>query len=338
MKLRYCSVSRTLVVIFLFSCLISCSIDDKIEIGFLIPASDGYRWPTDQKFVEKFAFEKGVSVITRSAENDENIQLKQAIELLKSGIDVLIVVAVNANTAAAIVRAAHQFNVPVIGYDRLIKNSDLDYLVTFDGKMIGELMVNSVLKEAPSGNYVMLWGDAGDVNAIFIKEAQENILEPYIKNGKVNIVYKAYIENWSTENSYHVMKKILDLSDQKIDAVITSYDGIAYGAIKALTEFGQVKNIPITGQDAELGALHSLIEGKMSMTIYKPTKNIASESVDLAIKLANGDKITNIHNTINNGRRNVPTLFLTPQVVTKENIRETVIKDGYYIESQVFKN
>jgi D-xylose transport system substrate-binding protein len=337
MKNRIGIVVKQIMIIALVVFFVSsCKNIGQVKIGFLIPASVGYRWPIDQKYVEKAAAEKGIEVITRSAENDENLQLKQAKELLEMGIDVLIVVAANSNTAAAIVRDAHEYNVPVIGYDRLIKNSDLDYLVTFEGAEIGNLMVNYALSKKPEGNYVMLWGDAGDVNAILIKDAQEATLKPYIDNGKINIVYKTFTEDWSSVNAYHMMQNVLAFSTKKIDAVITSYDGLAMGALKAMEEVNYVGDVILTGQDAEIGAVKAVKDGKMSLTVYKSIGTIANATVDLAIKLARNEKIANISSTLNNGRKDVPVLYLKPVAVTKSNIRETVIADKFYTEQQVF--
>lgn len=335
-KHKYSRLGLTFFFIFMLFMFSACENIGKIKIGFLIPASVGYRWPTDQKYMESIAKDKEVEVITRSAENDENLQLKQAKELLDMGVDVLVVVAANANTSAAIVRDAHEYNIPVIGYDRLIKNSDLDYLVTFEGATIGNLMVDYALKNKPEGNYVLLWGDPSDVNAILIKDAQEAALKPSVDNGKINIVYKTFVDDWSSVNSYQFMKNILAFTDQKIDAVITSYDGLAIGARKAMDEVGYSDQVILTGQDAEIQAIKAINEGKMSLTVYKSIRKIAEASIDLAIKLAKKEKVEDVKATINNGRIDVPVLYLTPVAVTKDNIRETVIADKFYTEEQVY--
>ena len=139
--------------------------------------------------------------------------MKQASELLDEGVDVLIVVPSNANTSAAIVRDAHNEGVPVIAYDRLIKNCDLDYLVTFEGAKIGQLMVQHAVQKVPKGNFVILFGDAGDVNAISIKNAQKEFLQPYVDRGDIKIIYKTYVENWNMMNAYQIMKQVLAFSD-----------------------------------------------------------------------------------------------------------------------------
>jgi ABC-type xylose transport system substrate-binding protein len=134
------------------------------------------------------------------------------------------------------------------------------------------------------------------------------------------------------------MQNVLAFSTKKIDAVITSYDGLALGARKAMDEIGYEDNVILTGQDAELDAVKSLLTGKMSLTVYKSIGTTATAAVELAIKLAKNEKITNINSTINNGRKDVPVLYLKPVAVTKDNIRETVIADQFYTEQQVFGN
>jgi D-xylose transport system substrate-binding protein len=316
----------------------ACDQNSKVTIGFLMPDGEGSRWPTDEQYLKEAAAENGVELISRSADTDENLQISQATELLEAGVDVLIVVPANANTAGAIVREAHDYGVPVIAYDRLIKNSDLDYLITFEGAKIAELMVDHALNKVPEGNYVLLWGDPGDVNAISIKNAQNTMLAPYIKKGDINIIYKGFVEDWTQQNAYHLMSKILTFSDQKIDAVLTSYDGLAMGALQAIKEHPEQKVKVLTGQDAELDAVKALVNGDMTLTVYKSIKTIANSAMDLAIKLATDQNVENATSTVNNGRKDVPAILLVPQSVDKSTIRSTVIADGYYTEEQVYED
>lgn len=328
--LKYLIGLSILLVVF------SCKQGGDIKLGYLIPATEGSRWIIDKKYVELAAQNWDVELLVRSAENDENLQLKQANELLELGVDVLIVVPSNANTAAAIIRDAHAKSVPVIAYDRLIKNCDLDYIVTFDGKQIGELMTEHAVKRVPKGNYVILFGDAGDVNAITIKDAQEAYLQPYVDRGDINIVYKTFVENWDKANAYKAMKKVLDFTDQKIDAVVTGYDGLAMGALQAFDEDKTQKLQVLTGQDAELDAVQAVKDGRMTLTIYKSNREMAKAAVDLAIKIGKGEKLGEPQGTINNGRVDVPMLLLKPQTVEENTIRSTVIADGFYTEEQVY--
>ncbi len=329
-------IGNHILVLLLIVIFFSCKNESDITIGFLMPDSEGSRWPIDQSYIEKAAEENGVKVISKYVINDENMQQKQAVELLEMGVDVLIIVSVNANTAAAMVRDAHSYNVPVIAYDRLIKNSDVDYFVSFEGAEIGNLMLEHALRVVPKGNYVLLFGEPADNNAIFIKEAQEATLKPYVERGDINIVYKGFVDNWSPDNAHKKMERILAFSDQKIDAIVTSYDGLALGAIKALKQYPDQNPRVITGQDAQLDAIHSILNDEMSLTIYKSVREIANASVKLAINLAKREKITNATSTINNGRKDVPSILLKPVAVHKNNIRETVIADEYLSEQEVY--
>lgn len=336
-KMRLIRLNVILIAIVLF---FSCKNDkDEIKIGLLIPASDGYRWPTDKFYIEKAAKKQNVEVVTKSAENDENLQLKQAGELLDEGVDVLIVVAANANTAGAIVRYAEEYDVPVIAYDRLLQNCDLNYFISFNEKKIADIMLSYSLEKIPKGNYVMLWGEASDPNAVAIKEEQERMLNKYVENGDITIVYKTYIDNWSRENACHKMKKIIDLSGVKIDAVITSYDGLALGVVDAYNEYG-IDELPIiTGQDAELEALRNIVDNKISFTVYKSIKTIANTSVDLAISLAKGEKYDMTNAMLRfNGRKDVPSIMLDPIPVDINTIRTVVIADSLYSEEEVYIN
>lgn len=331
------SILRLLIPILAVTLLMGCnSVHSDLTVGFLMPDGDGSRWPTDLKYLQEAADKYNATVISKNADNDENIQIKHATEVLEAGIDVLIVVSVNANTAAAIVREAHNYNVPVIAYDRLVKNSDLDYYITFEGAQIAKLMVDHAIAKVPRGNYVMLWGDPGDVNAISIMNAQNEYLEPHIKSGAVNLIYKGFIDNWTAENAYHTMTRVLTMTDQKIDVVLTSYDGLARGALQAIKEHPSHDVKVLTGQDAEIEALKAMLNDDLSLTVYKSIKTLAGSAMDLAAKLAKGEKIDEAKSTVNNGRKEVPSIMLQPQPVEKNTIRSTVIADGYYTEEQVF--
>lgn len=330
------TILKCFAIILTVLVLFSCKQNSELTIGFLMPDGEGSRWPIDQSYVEKAATSKGVKVISKFVLNDENLQQKYATELLDMGVDVLIIVSVNANTAAAMVREAHNYNVPVIAYDRMIKNSDVDYFVTFEGAQIGNLMTTHALEVVPKGNYVLLFGDPGDNNAIYIKDAQEEVLKPYVDRGDINIVYKGFVDNWNADNAYHKMQRVLAFSNKKIDAVITSYDGLAMGALRALKEYPDQKPLVLTGQDAEIDAIKAIVNEEMSLTVYKSVREIANAAVDLAIKLGRGESIGNVATTVNNGRKDVPALMLQPVAVQKNNIRATVIADEYLTEEQVY--
>ncbi|MBN1926078.1 MAG: substrate-binding domain-containing protein [Prolixibacteraceae bacterium] len=322
--------------LFLVFGLNSCEKVTDVEIGFLIHSLTSSRWQMDISYINERAEEIGATVILRNAEGDENMQLKQAHELLEMGVDVLIVVAANQNTAAAIVRDAHDYKVPVISYDRIIKNSDLDYLISFEYEKVGELMVEYAYSKRPVGNYILLWGDPSDANARFVKTGQERALEPLLKNGNVNIVYKSFIEGWRRENAENLVSEILDFYPGKIDVVIASNDPMALGAYTALVEHGYKPfEVEITGQDATLEACVSMVEGGMTMSVFKDIKELAYSAVDLAVDVVKNNKIE-FETTVNNGRKEVPAKLLKPSIVDLDNIEETVIATGVLKREEIF--
>lgn len=327
-----------IVVVLFFMVFSSCKRSSDVEIGFLIHSLSSSRWQMDLAYVQERATELGANIELRNADGDENMQLKQASELLQAGVDVLIVVAANQNTAAAIVREAHDYGVKVISYDRIIKNADLDYLISFEYNRVGEMMVEYVTERKPEGNFILLWGDPSDANARFIQAGQERAIDPFLKNGKINLAYRTYVEGWSKFNSKHIVSEILDFFPGKIDAIVSSNDPMAVGAYEALLENGyKPYEVLITGQDATLEFCHSMLDGGMSMSVYKPIKDLARGAVDLAIDVAQGKRIRNATERVNNGRIDVPAILFKPSIVDKSNIDDVLISKGVFSHEQVYR-
>lgn len=318
----------------------SCSkqVGSGVKIGFLIHTTSSSRWIMDLDYIQERAKEIGATVIVKDAGGDENMQLKQATELLENGVDALIVVAANQNTAAGIVREAHQHKVPVVGYDRLIKNSDLDYLVSFEYDKVGQAMVEYSVKRVPEGNYVVVLGDASDANAIFVKNGIEKALNQYVESGKIKIVYKTYIEGWKNVNAKHMMDEVLDYSPDKIDVAIVCNDPMAVGVYQSLKEHDYLpKQVIITGQDATLEFVHSMLDGGMTMSVYKPIKELAYGAVDLVVDLVKNHKAEGFDKVVYNGRKDVPAKLYSPSVVDISNLDAELIQKGVFTHDEVYK-
>ncbi|MFA9392169.1 MAG: sugar ABC transporter substrate-binding protein [Prolixibacteraceae bacterium] len=326
----------SIILFFLFP---SCSKQDasEVKIGFLIHATVSSRWLMDISYIEERAKELGATVILKDAGGDENMQLKQANELLKEGVDALIVVAANQNTAAGIVRDAHSYGVPVIGYDRLIKNSDLDYLVSFEYDKVGQAMVEYTVSHVPEGNYVIVLGDASDANAIFVKRGIDQALEPYLKAGGIKVVYQSYIENWTAVNAKHMMDDVLDFANEKIDAAIVCNDPMAVGVYQSLQNHHYPpRQVVITGQDATLEFVHSMLDGGMTMSVYKPIKELAYGAVDLVVDLVLHNNANGFDKVVNNGRKDVPARLYSPSVVDMTNLETDLIQRGVFTREEVY--
>lgn len=324
-------------VALLFFSACSSSNGNKVKIGFLIHSTSSSRWQMDIAYVQERAAEVGATIVLKDALGDENLQLKQANELLEEGVDALVVVAANQNTAAGIVREAHQYKVPVIGYDRLIKNSDLDYLVSFEYDKVGQYMVDYAIQRVPRGNYVIVWGDATDANAIFVKNGIETALAPHLANGNVNVIFKTYVEGWTFENARHILNEVLDFTTEKIDVAIVCNDPMAMGVYAAFEEHGYGPNeVIITGQDATLEFVHGMLDGKMTMSVGKPIKELAYGAVDMVVELIKDNKAEGFDKVVNNGRKDVPAKLYVPYIIDKSNFENDLIGKGIFTREQVF--
>lgn len=324
------------ILIMLSLCSCNKQSGNDVTIGFLIHSTASSRWQMDIAYAKERAEEVGAKIILKDAGGDENMQLSQANELLEMGVDALLVVAANQNTAAGIVRDAHNYNVPVIAYDRLIKNSDLDYLVSFEYERVGELMVEYVADNIENGNCVILWGDASDANAVFVKKGHENVMG-LLDEKNINVVYKTFIESWTYENAYHQMNTILDFHPDKIDAVIACNDPLGIGAYDALKEHGyNPGEVLITGQDATIDFVHSMLEDRMSMSVGKPIKELANGAIDLVVKIVKGEATSSFDKTVNNGRKDVPAKLFSPYIIDKNNFEKELIDEGVFTREEVF--
>lgn len=311
--------------------------DDKIVIGFSMDTLKEERWQRDKELFEAKVKELGAEVKTLAANGDDAAQLSQAEQLISEGVDVLVVVPHNAEASAAIVEKAHKEGIPVISYDRLIKNAEVDYYVSFDNVRVGEMQAQAIVEKAPKGNYVYIGGADTDNNAHLFRQGAMNVLKPLEEKGDIKIVYDQFSKDWKPEEALKNMENALTANNNNIQAVVAANDGTAGGVIQALAAQGLAGKVPVSGQDAELAALQRIVEGTQTMTVYKPIKAIATKAAEMAVALAKGEKIE-ANQTVSNGKIDVPSVLLDPIAVTKENVLDTVIKDGYHKLEDVFKN
>jgi D-xylose transport system substrate-binding protein len=329
---------KLLIFVFLASILLNgCEQkDDPIEVGLLIHAFDNERWETDRDYFIESVQELGGSVKVMDAENDASKQLAQAKELLANGIGVLVVVPVDQFAAAEIVKAAHEKDVKVISYDRLIKNCKLDFYVSTDNVEIGALQANYLTTIKPTGNYALIGGAISDNNSQLLYLGQRNVLQPLVEKGDINIVYNEFTDNWDEEEGYNHTKELLGITG-KVDAILAGNDAIAMGVIRALKEAGKEREVLVAGMDADLRNLQEIVAGNQSCTVYKPYEKLAATAADLAVKMANCIECEKTYQTVSNGELLVPTFFHTGMIVNRENLKLTVISEGYQREEEVFK-
>jgi D-xylose transport system substrate-binding protein len=331
---KYVVNSLLLICIVVIACSCSTS-NSKVKLGFLIRNTALDRCKQEKTFFNEKATQLGAEVIFEDANDDDQLQLKQGMEMLEKGVDALIIFPVNLATSAAIVREANKRNVKVIAYESLIINCKLDYYISADNEKGGVLMAQQMTKLVPNGNYIILGGNKADRNAILIKTGNHTVLDPLMRDGKIKVEYDVYAD-WTAEEGYHETKRVLDLSQIVPDVILSSNDGLATGVIQALEEYHLTGKVLVSGLDAELSACQRVAKGTQSVTIFKSFKKQAYTAAEMAFQIANHKKVENLNSEVFNGMVKVPSLLIEPIAVDKNNIRDIIVKNGVYSEKDVF--
>ena len=312
--------------------------DKPIVIGLSLDTLREERWQRDRDEFVRRAEELGAKVLVQAANNNDALQNSQAENLLTQGVDVLVVAPHNSETSATIVEAAHKAGVPVIAYDRLIRNSDVDLYISFDNFRVGQLQAGYAVERKPSGNYVLIAGAPTDNNAHMYRDGQLSVLQPYVDRGDITIVVDQWANDWLASEALKIMENALTRNNNQVAAVVVSNDALAGGALQALGEQKLAGSVVVTGQDAELSACQRIVNGLQSMTVYKPIKRLAARGAEVAILLAKKQPVPDATGALDNGFKQVPSLLIEPIAVDKDNMATTVIADGFHKMEDVYKD
>jgi D-xylose transport system substrate-binding protein len=276
-----------------------------------------------------------------NATQDAAKQQNQADAALTQGADVMVVDAVDAGSAGAIVKKAKAQDVPVVSYDRLITNSDVDYYVSFENEQVGNLQGTTLIKglkakNKPTGPVVMLAGDPADNNAKLFKKGAEDAL----KSGGVKIAKSFDTPGWSADKAQNEMQQsITSLGNSGFAGVLAANDDLGGGAIAAMKSAGvKPGDRPTTGQDATVAGLQRILIGEQYMTVWKAIAPEAGDAAQIAVALAKGDDVPSglVNQKVNNGQKDVPSVILKPAAIIKTNVND-VIKGGDAKASDVCK-
>ncbi len=211
-SLRSLTVLFPIFVVALYGPLAQAQDAAKLQIGFSIEAMKGERWQTDLDSFEARAKKLGAVVLSSDAGGDDARQFQQVQDMIKSGIKVLVLLPHDTAKASRIVDAAKSANVKVISYDRLVSNSDVDLYVSFDRVAIGRMQAESLISQAPKGNYVVIAGSPNDEGAKALHDAQMEVVRPYIARGDIKIIADGYTKDWIPTEAYLFMLKAIDSS------------------------------------------------------------------------------------------------------------------------------
>lgn len=312
------------------------------KVALLLPESKTARYesqdrPNFERKVQELCSD--CEIVYSNADQDASKQQQQAEAALTKGVDVMVLDPVDSASAATIVQRAKQSNVPVISYDRLTLNSDLDYYISFDneqvGKLQGQSLVDKLKKDGKSGSVFMINGAPTDNNAKLFKKGAHSVLD----DSGFKIAKEYDTPDWSPDKAQQEAEQaITALGKDGFVGVYAANDGTGGGAIAALKSAGiDPKTRPVTGQDAELAAIQRILTGEQYMTVYKAIKPEAEAAAELAVALAKGEDPPGglVNDTVNNGQKDVPSVLLTPVAVTKDNVQDTVVKDGFWTADQI---
>ena len=323
--------------VFLALVLIACTATlhaakDRPVIGLSLDTLKEERWQRDRDTFIAEAEKRGAKVIVQSANSDDVRQVRDVESLLSRGVDVLVIVPHNGEAMTRAVKSANEAKVPVISYDRLILNAAIDYYLSFDNIKVGETQAGFVAARLPTdrkARVVRIYGAPTDNNAKMFKQGQDNILQPLIAAGKIEVVHEDWALDWKPENAKKIMNAAITKAGTQIDVVVASNDGTAGGAVQALMEEGLAGKVLVTGQDADLAACQRIRRGTQAMTVYKPVRNLAVLAAQVAVEVAQGARPTTA-TTLHNGARAVPAIFEKVIAVDRDNLDATVVADGFH--------
>ncbi len=325
---------------------------DAGTVGVAMPTKSSERWIADGNNIKEQLEDAGYSVDLQYAEDDIPTQVSQVENMVTKGVDILVIAAIDGTALGDVLETAESQDIPVIAYDRLIRESDtVDYYTTFDNFKVGVLQAESLvegLKASGEGPYnvELFAGSPDDNNATFFFNGAMSVLQPMIDSGEIVVpsgqtdFEQVAILRWDPATAQKRMEDILTstYASEKVQGVLSPYDGLSLGIIAALTGNGYTSaDLPVvTGQDAEVQSVKSILADEQYSTIFKDTRELAKVTVDM-IKAIGADEEPEVNDTetYDNGVIVVPSYLLDPVTVTKDNVTEVLVDSGYYTEDEI---
>jgi D-xylose transport system substrate-binding protein len=315
-----------------------------IKVGVILPETKtSARWEGfDKPLLTEAMKAEGLDADIQNALGDEQKFSTLADGMISSGVKVLVIAAISSDSGAAVAAKAKAAGIPTIDYDRLTLGGSSDYYVSFDNEKVGALQGQGLvqgLEGKTKPQVIEIEGAPTDNNATLFHNGQETVLKPKYDSGEYKLVQSQAIPDWDNQVGGTTFEQILTGNGGKVDGVVAANDGLAGAIITVLTKYGLNGQVPVTGQDATADGLQAILRGDQYMTVYKPIKQEADATAKLTAALAKGD--TGGANALATGsvndpkgNRQVKSVLLTPQLITKQNVK-TVIDEGQVKASEV---
>lgn len=328
---------------------------DKGLIGIAMPTKSSARWIADGDNMVKAFKDKGYRTDLQYAEDDIPNQLAQIENLITKKVKVLVIASIDGSALSSVLQKAAAANIKVVGYDRLIKGTkNIDYYVTFDNFQVGVMQGQSIIDKLGLAqgkgpfNIELFGGSPDDNNATFFYDGAMSVLKPYIDSGKLVVrskqmgMAKVGTLRWDASTAQARMDNLASAyyGKDRLHAVLSPYDGISLGILSSLKGAGYCsKTLPcpvVSGQDAEIPSVKSIIKGEQASTVFKDTRALATAAAGLVDDMLSGKQpAVNDTKTYNNGVKVVPSILLKPVAVDATNWKPVLVDSGYYKESQL---
>jgi D-xylose transport system substrate-binding protein len=310
------------------------------KVAVLLPdTQSSVRWEQfDRKYLDQAFTAAGVPHTITNAQGDPGTQRTQAEQALTNGAKVILLVDLDPGSGKSIISLAHARGAKVIDYDRLTLGGGADYYVSFNnvavGKLQGQGLVNCIKQQGIKNPTVAeLNGSPTDNNATLFAQGYDSVLKPMYANGTFKKGPNQSVPDWDNQKALTIFEQMLQQTSNNIQAVLAANDGLANSVISAETA-RKLKYVPVTGQDATAEGIQHILAGQQCMTVYKAVKKEADAASQVAISLAKG-QTPNAPAQTKNGSVQTPSVLLTPVAVTKSNINDTVIKDGFLTKKDI---
>ncbi len=328
---------------------------ETIKIGLSFSDFATERWKNEEVLIRGMLEERGYEVLSQEANQDVKLQNDQIDNMVSQGVKALIVVAQDGDAVVTSVDKAADAGVMVIAYDRLIKTPKIAGYISFNNVEVGRQQADGVMRALDIENWdmeangparvVKLGGSPTDNNAILFRQGQDEIVNPYVESGAVEIVADQWVENWDAANALKLMENILTGANNDIDAVVASNDGTALGALQALRAQGLAGVVPISGQDATADGCNSIVKGELTVTILKDIRNLAPISIDMVDNLLKGEEVEGLSEytlaELTNDpslEGNVMALFLPVEQVNIDNVHDLCVVNGFQSFDDVYRD
>lgn len=319
------------------ACLCACAGANKpVRIGVSFGVGKAARWEAEKAHMEARAAELGAEIEVRLNRTDEpKTQQEDCIEMIDSGIDVLILTPRDVTKVDEILAYAQKKKVPVISYARVVLDKEVDLFVGYDSNRIGQRMGQYLTELVTKGDYIILRGDENDNNATLLYEGAMSYIDPIRDN--LNVLLEAPVPGWSSDEAAKMVTEAVKANGNQVDAILAPNDAIAGACASALEALGITEHVVITGMDSEQSAAQRIVAGTQDCTIYMDLKELASTAVNEAMHLARKEKVT-VNATFDNGTPNgINANLITGQLVTKQNLDKVLIETGYFTKEQVYE-